>query len=105
MSQHHHQSPPMMDHGHGASIFQMPSSMQPPQLMNPPPQIFGGYNGLPELDLSAQMFGDSGLLDDSVEAKRRRIARVCQYLFDEMVEGRKDALVVGEEQLLIVMSV
>ena len=53
--------------------------MQAPQLMNPPPQIFGGYNGLQDLDLGAQMFGDGGLLDDSVEAKRRRIARVCLF--------------------------
>lgn len=31
--------------------------------------------------MNAQMFGDAGLLDDSVEAKRRRIARVCYALF------------------------
>jgi len=52
--------------------------MAPPPLMNPPPQIFGGYNGLPELDLSSQMFSDGSLLDESSEAKRRRIARVCE---------------------------
>jgi len=68
-----------MDHMHGG--FQMP--MTAPPLMNQPPQIFGGYaeHGMPlhqmPPDLSvAQMFGDHGLLDDSQEAKRRRIARV-----------------------------
>ncbi|KAF7543926.1 hypothetical protein G7Z17_g10352 [Cylindrodendrum hubeiense] len=58
--------------------FQMPA-MAPP-LINQPPQIFGSYDGLPHLtnDLAAQMFSDSAmLLDDSVEAKRRRIARAC----------------------------
>ncbi|KAK3378214.1 fungal-specific transcription factor domain-containing protein [Podospora didyma] len=69
-----------MDHMHGG--FQMP--MPAPALMNQPPQIFGGYteHGLPlhqmPPDLSvAQMFGDHGLLEDSNEAKRRRIARAC----------------------------
>ncbi|KAK7421753.1 hypothetical protein QQX98_001967 [Neonectria punicea] len=58
--------------------FQMPA-MAPP-LINQPPQIFGSYDGLPHLtpDLAAHMFHDSAmLLDDSVEAKRRRIARAC----------------------------
>ncbi|KAK4127374.1 hypothetical protein N657DRAFT_566444 [Parathielavia appendiculata] len=52
--------------------------------MNPPPQIFGGYSehGLPIQQLppdlmAAQMFGDHGLLEDTNEAKRRRIARAC----------------------------
>ncbi|KAK3327186.1 fungal-specific transcription factor domain-containing protein [Cercophora scortea] len=69
-----------MDHMHGG--FQMP--MAPPTLMNQPPQIFGGYNdhgmpmhGLPSDLTVAQMFGDHGLLEDSNEAKRRRIARAC----------------------------
>lgn len=51
--------------------------------MNPPPQIFGGYSEhgiqMPQLPpelITAQMFGDQGLLDDTNEAKRRRIARV-----------------------------
>ncbi|TVY62346.1 Fusaridione A cluster transcription factor fsdR [Lachnellula suecica] len=50
--------------------------MPAPQLMNPPPQIFGGYasDGLP--DLGQPLFGDGTLLDESNEAKRRRIARV-----------------------------
>lgn len=55
-----------------------------PPLMNQPPQIFGGYgpDGLPNMpqmpsDLAAHMFNDPNmLLDDSNEAKRRRIARV-----------------------------
>ncbi|KAI9729622.1 MAG: hypothetical protein M1818_008469 [Claussenomyces sp. TS43310] len=46
-----------------------------------PPQIFGAYDDSPMSnlgDLSSQMFGDpNGLLDDSNEAKRRRIARAC----------------------------
>lgn len=62
--------------------FPMPAS----QLMNhqQPPQIFGAYSsGLQNMDMSDmanQMFGDpSSLLDDSNEAKRRRIARVCPF--------------------------
>ncbi|KFY39640.1 hypothetical protein V494_03905, partial [Pseudogymnoascus sp. VKM F-4513 (FW-928)] len=52
----------------------------------PPPQIFGSYaadgspilTGLEGMGLTAGMFGDAGtLLDDSNEAKRRRIARAC----------------------------
>jgi hypothetical protein len=71
-----------MDPLHDIKGFQMPA----PQLMNhnPPPQIFGGYtaDGLPLNaglgDLSGQLFGDPAtLMDDSNEAKRRRIARVC----------------------------
>ncbi|KFY63458.1 hypothetical protein V497_01994, partial [Pseudogymnoascus sp. VKM F-4516 (FW-969)] len=53
---------------------------------DPPPQIFGSYaadgspilNGLDGMGLTSGMFGDAGtLLDDSNEAKRRRIARAC----------------------------
>jgi len=59
--------------------FQMPP-MQRPTLINQPPQIFGGYDGLPMQlppDMTAHMFGDpSALLDEANEAKRRRIARV-----------------------------
>jgi hypothetical protein len=62
--------------------------MPNPQLMKhaPPPQIFGAYGSegspvLAGLDLGGSMFGDVGtLLDDSNEAKRRRIARVCSPL-------------------------
>lgn len=69
-----------MDHIH--SGFQMP--IPPPPLLNQPPQIFGGYtehHGLPITQLhpdlvAAQMFADHGLLEDTNEAKRRRIARV-----------------------------
>ncbi|KAK7749753.1 hypothetical protein SLS53_000332 [Cytospora paraplurivora] len=57
--------------------------MAQPTLMNQPPQIFGAhaYDGMQMQNLSpeltAQMFGDATmLLDDSNEAKRRRIARV-----------------------------
>ncbi|KAK4242289.1 hypothetical protein C8A03DRAFT_40410 [Achaetomium macrosporum] len=64
------------------SGFQMP--IPPPPLINQPPQIFGGYNEhglpIPQLPpdlLAAQMFGDHGLLEDTNEAKRRRIARAC----------------------------
>lgn len=58
----------------------MPQMAGPP-LMNPPPQIFGAYgaNGLPNMDLpdlSQPIFGDASLMDESIEAKRRRIARV-----------------------------
>ncbi|OBT44738.1 hypothetical protein VE00_05331, partial [Pseudogymnoascus sp. WSF 3629] len=53
---------------------------------DPPPQIFGTYaadgspilTGLEGMGLTSGMFGDAGtLLDDSNEAKRRRIARAC----------------------------
>lgn len=59
--------------------FAMPPA--PPMQHQPPPQIFGPYsNGLPNMDMSdmaSQMFGDpASLLEDSNEAKRRRIARV-----------------------------
>ena len=82
----------MMDHMH--SGFQMP--MAAPPLMNPPPQIFGGYpeHGMqmhqlpPDLSV-AQMFGDHGLLDDSNEAKRRRIARVSLLAGDGLVDKRE----------------
>jgi hypothetical protein len=59
----------------------MPQMATPP-MMNPPPQIFGGYShdGLPTNmsmpDLSQPYLGDGGLMDESIEAKRRRIARV-----------------------------
>ncbi|KAH6611206.1 Zn2Cys6 transcriptional regulator [Trichoderma cornu-damae] len=65
-------------------MFQMPP-LVPPPLTNQPPQIFGSYlaDGLPDLqqlppDMAAHMFPDSSLLlDDSSDAKRRRIARAC----------------------------
>jgi len=69
----------MMDPRHDNNGFQMPPQMAAPPLMNPPPQIFGSYDGLPNLnlpDLSQPIFGDATLMDDSIEAKRRRIARV-----------------------------
>lgn len=58
--------------------FQMPQ-MAPPPLLNQPPQIFGGYDGLPmqHLPPDMHMFGDPTLLDEANEAKRRRIARAC----------------------------
>lgn len=67
-----------MDHIHAG--FQMP--MAAPPLMNQPPQIFGGYteHGMPIHHLPPDLVGapmfDHGLLEDSNEAKRRRIARV-----------------------------
>ena len=75
---------PMMDPHHDNNGFQIPQT-QPPPLMNPPPQIFGGYgnDGLPNLppDLSQPIFTDGTLLDESNEAKRRRIARVGQMRY------------------------
>ncbi len=69
-----------MDHMRLDRAFQMPP-MAGPALINQPPQIFGGYEGMPiqhlPPDMTAHMFGDqSTLMDDSNEAKRRRIARV-----------------------------
>jgi hypothetical protein len=72
---------PMMDPRHETSGFQMPPVPAPP-LMNPPPQIFGAYgaDGLPLPaslpDMPDPIFTDGILLDESNEAKRRRIARV-----------------------------
>jgi hypothetical protein len=63
--------------------FQM-NGQVPPQLMNQPPQMYGGY-GQDDMsamsgmgpDLTAHMFSDAQLLmEDTNEAKRRRIARV-----------------------------
>ena len=70
----------MMDPRHDHNGFQMPQMAAPP-LMNPPPQIFGAYStdGLQNMnmaDLSQPIFGDGSLMDESIEAKRRRIARV-----------------------------
>ncbi|GJN85880.1 hypothetical protein PLIIFM63780_009454 [Purpureocillium lilacinum] len=61
--------------------FQIPG-MAPPPLINQPPQIFGSYgpDGLPQMppDLASHMFPDAHLLmEDTNEAKRRRIARAC----------------------------
>ncbi|KAJ6438482.1 fungal specific transcription factor [Purpureocillium lavendulum] len=61
--------------------FQIPG-MAPPPLINQPPQIFGSYgpDGLPQMppDLTSHMFPDAHLLmEDTNEAKRRRIARAC----------------------------
>ncbi|OAA67664.1 fungal specific transcription factor domain-containing protein [Cordyceps fumosorosea ARSEF 2679] len=65
-----------MDH----MSFQMPGSGPP--LMNQPPQIFGSYaqDGMPNMahmpDMTAHMFSDAQLLmEDTNDAKRRRIAR------------------------------
>ncbi|KAH6964160.1 hypothetical protein HG530_003442 [Fusarium avenaceum] len=58
--------------------FQVPG-MAPP-VMNQPPQVFGGYDGLPQLppEIAAQMFNDSAMmLEDANDPKRRRIARAC----------------------------
>ncbi|KAG5771235.1 hypothetical protein H9Q72_002143 [Fusarium xylarioides] len=58
--------------------FQVPG-MAPP-IMNQPPQVFGGYDGIPQLppEIAAQMFNDSAmLLEDANDPKRRRIARAC----------------------------
>ncbi|RDA95831.1 hypothetical protein CP533_5086 [Ophiocordyceps camponoti-saundersi (nom. inval.)] len=66
-----------MDH----MAFQIPG-MAPPPVMNQPPQIFGpyGHEGMPHMtsDFASHMFPDAHLLmEDSNEAKRRRIARAC----------------------------
>jgi hypothetical protein len=73
----------MMDSMHRESNSFIPQISAPP-LMNPPPQIFGAYtaDGMPMPstlpDMSGPLFGDGTLLDESNEAKRRRIARVRQ---------------------------
>ena len=76
---------PQQQNGNGNGGFL--GSMQPPPMMNPPPQIFGAYDhdGLP---MGANMVGMDGgnyfgdgmtTMDESSEAKRRRIARVCCF--------------------------
>lgn len=63
--------------------FQMPGSGQQP-MMNQPP-MFGSYqqDGMPNMghmpDMTAHMFSDAQLLmEDTNDAKRRRIARVSE---------------------------
>ncbi|TAQ84558.1 hypothetical protein B7494_g7108 [Chlorociboria aeruginascens] len=66
---------------HENNGFRLPQ-VQPPPLMNPPPQIFGSYDpdGLSVLsnlpDMMDPIFTEGMLMDESTEAKRRRIARV-----------------------------
>ena len=63
--------------------FQM-QGMGAPPVLNQPPQIFGSYgpDGLQNVsqmppDMASHMFADTHLLmEDTNEAKRRRIARV-----------------------------
>ncbi|KAL7936689.1 fungal-specific transcription factor domain-containing protein [Trichoderma chlorosporum] len=65
-------------------MFQIPGLVRPP-LTNQPPQVFNSLlaDGLASLqqlppDMAAQIFADSNLLlDDSQDAKRRRISRAC----------------------------
>ncbi|KAF4594985.1 fungal specific transcription factor [Ophiocordyceps camponoti-floridani] len=61
--------------------FQIPG-MAPPPVMNQPPQIFGSYGpeGMSHMasDFASHMFPDAHLMmEDTNEAKRRRIARAC----------------------------
>jgi hypothetical protein len=73
-----------MDGGYGYRRLP-PLPMAAPSLVNPQaPQMFGNYSehGIPihggPQDLTAHMFGDpNSLMDDSNDAKRRRIARAC----------------------------
>lgn len=54
--------------------------MAPPIMNHPPPQVFGSYDGIPQLhpEIAAQMFNDSAMmLEDANDPKRRRIARAC----------------------------
>lgn len=63
--------------------YQMPGQV-PPQLMNQQAQMFAGYgqddmSNMSQMgpDLTAHLFSDAQLLmEDTNEAKRRRIARV-----------------------------
>ncbi|KAI9646677.1 hypothetical protein NHQ30_004674 [Ciborinia camelliae] len=84
-----------MDSMHHDNDAFMPQ-ISPPSLMNPPPQIFGAYtaDGLPISpalpDLNGTIFGDGTLLDESNEAKRRRIARVGFNLLRRKMYKRTD---------------
>lgn len=78
---------------HDNNVF-MPQISAPP-LMNPPPQIFGAYDaaGLPITsipDLTGPLFGDGTLLDESNEAKRRRIARVGFCVLQKKMDKKAD---------------
>lgn len=71
----------------------MPGVAQP---VYNPPQIFRptsyGPDGLPNLglaDLGQNFLPDPSLMDESIEAKRRRIARVCLYVSFLFLEGRE----------------
>ena len=64
-------------------------SFNVPQIINPPPQIFGAYDTSPvDTTFPPNYFPDDqggGSVDESTEAKRRRIARVkrtelCDFL-------------------------
>lgn len=73
-------NPPMMDPHNDNNGYQMPHMAGPP-MMNHQPQMYGAYtaDGMPTMgmpDMSQQMYGDGSMMDDSIEAKRRRIARV-----------------------------
>ncbi|OWO99774.1 hypothetical protein B2J93_6829 [Marssonina coronariae] len=69
-----------MDPRHDQHGYQMPQQMAAPPLMNAPPQMYGAYSqdGLPPnmnmADMSQLHTGDG---EESIEAKRRRIARAC----------------------------
>jgi hypothetical protein len=64
--------------------FQLPPHMTAPPLVNAPPQYFGGgytNDGLSNLNPDT-IFpeADRIFMDDTADAKRRRIARVCVSL-------------------------
>lgn len=60
--------------GDGSFNFELPS------MLNQPAMKFGNYDGSPiATSLPANMFDDNSStgMDDHLDAKRRRIARVC----------------------------
>lgn len=104
-----------MDHSQHMNVNGFP--MPTPQMMShqPPPQIFtsnhnhnalynGMHPGLDMQDMASQMFGDPNLLDDSNEAKRRRIARVRrnapvgQVMDDQVLMLSRLAICVGKRR-------
>ena len=62
---------------------QIDNGFDMPPLMNTPPQVFGAYNAdgsplAPQIDGSLFADDQAGMgIEESNEAKRRRIARVC----------------------------
>jgi hypothetical protein len=78
---HGFQMPPQTEN----NGFQLPPQMTAPPLVNAPPQYFGdGYtnDGLSNMT-PEQIFAEADriFMDDTADAKRRRIARVCVSLY------------------------
>lgn len=103
----------MMDPRHDHNGYQLPPQQMgaPPMMNAPPPQVFySAADGLPIMnnmpDMSQQQYmgdgglhDDAGLMDESMEAKRRRIARVGGLRCGEGgADGYRLAICVGRRR-------